>query len=64
MPADHVSYMLSTMVAAVDEGFSYDGIVSVPEMGLEDVEYRCGLGGSLRDGMVRFSAQLTCCQLT
>lgn len=39
-------------MTAVDAGFSYDGIVSVPQTGLEDAEYRFGLVASLRDSMV------------
>jgi hypothetical protein len=33
-------------------GCSYDGIVSVPTTGLEDVGHRSGLTGSLRDSVV------------
>ena len=61
---NRVSYMLNNMIAAVDEGFSYDGIVSVPDTCMEDVEYRSGLlAGSLRDGVVSFSVKLTCWRL-
>lgn len=48
----NVSHMLDDMVAAVDEGLSYDGIVSVPQAGLEDADYRTGLAESLRNGVV------------
>ena len=44
--------MLDSMMTAVDAGFSYDGIVSVPQTGLEDAEYRFGLVASLRDSVV------------
>ena len=57
---NRISYMLNSMVAAVDDGFSYDGIVSVPDTGLEGVEYRSGLAGSLRDSVVGSTVQLTC----
>ena len=50
--ANHTSYMLDTMIGAVDAGFSYDGIVSMPEIGLEDVRHRSGLASSLRDNVV------------
>ena len=51
---DRLSFMLDSMILAVDEGLSYDGIVSIPEIGLEDVDYRSiDLAGSLEDGMVR-----------
>jgi hypothetical protein len=43
--------MLDSMITAVDDGFSYDGIVSIPETGLEDVGRRPGLAGWL-DGSV------------
>ena len=45
---DHISLMLDSMIAAVDDGFSYDGIVSIPEIGLEDARY-----GWLDDRLVR-----------
>lgn len=35
---DRISLMLGSMITAVEEGFS-DGIVSIPETGLEDVRY-------------------------
>ena len=44
---DHISRMLDSMITAVDDGFSYDGIVSMPEIGLEDAMYR------LDDNLVR-----------
>lgn len=44
--------MLDAMIAAVDAGFSCDGILSVPETGLEDVGHRSDLAGSLRDSVV------------
>ena len=50
--ANHVSDMLDNMITAVEDGFSYDGIVSIPETGLEDVEHRSGLSGSLCDSKV------------
>jgi hypothetical protein len=50
--ANHTSYMLDNMITAVDAGFSYDGIVSVPETSLEDVGHRFGLASSLRDKVV------------
>ena len=50
---DRISLMLDSMITAVDDGFSYDGIVSIPETGLEDVGYRPGLAGWLDGGMVR-----------
>ena len=50
---DRVSLILDSMITVVDEGFSYDGIVSIPETGLEDVGYRTGLAGRLDDGVVR-----------
>ena len=51
---DHLSLMLDSMILAVDEGLSYDGIVSIPEIGLEDVSYKSsGLAGLVEDGMVR-----------
>ena len=51
--ASHVSFMLDNMIMAVEAGFSYDGIVSIPETGLEDVrEHRSGLAGSLCDSAV------------
>ena len=50
---NHVSHMLDDMIAVVDEGFSYDGIVSIPQTGLEDVEYRrSGMGDLLRGSVV------------
>ena len=40
---DPISLMLDSMITAVEDGFSYDGIVSIPETGLEDVQwYRPG----------------------
>ncbi|KAG9311630.1 hypothetical protein JVU11DRAFT_7862 [Chiua virens] len=39
------SILLETMIKAIEEGFSPDGILSVPEMGLEDAAYRPGLAG-------------------
>jgi len=45
--------MLDTMITAVDDGFSHDGIVSIPETGLEDVGHRSGLAGPLRDSVNR-----------
>ncbi|KAN0094956.1 hypothetical protein V8E55_003243 [Tylopilus felleus] len=49
---DRLSLMLDSMILAVDEGLSYDGIVSIPERGLEDVSYRhSGLAGLLEDGV-------------
>lgn len=45
--------MLDAMVLAVNEGLSYDGIVSIPEVGLEDFGRRPGPAGRLKDGMVR-----------
>ena len=57
---DHLSLMLDSMILAVDEGLSYDGIVSIPERGLEDVGYRSsGLAGLLEDGVVRALLLLT-----
>jgi hypothetical protein len=50
---DRISLMLESMVMAVDDGFSYDGIVSIPETGLEDVWYRPGFAGWLDGGVVR-----------
>lgn len=50
---DRLSVMLDSMIHAVDEGFSFDGIVSIPEMGLEDFGRRPGLAGWLDDGVVR-----------
>jgi hypothetical protein len=44
---DLISLMLDSMITAVDDGFSYDGIVSMPEIGLEDARYR------LDDDLVR-----------
>lgn len=50
---DDVLRMLEYTVAAVDGGFSYDGIVSPPALGLEDVKHRFGqVGESLCDGVV------------
>ncbi|KAN0094940.1 hypothetical protein V8E55_003227 [Tylopilus felleus] len=46
----HTACMLDDMITAVDVGFSYDGIVSVPETGLEDVKYQ---RSSLRESMDR-----------
>jgi hypothetical protein len=45
--------MLDSMITAVDDGFSYDGIVSIPETGLEDVGRRPGLAGWLDGSVVR-----------
>ncbi|KAG9311664.1 hypothetical protein JVU11DRAFT_7899 [Chiua virens] len=45
MPDRRVSHMLDSLVDAIDEGFSPDGIRSVPEIGLEDIAYRHGLAG-------------------
>lgn len=50
---DRLSIMLDSMIHAVDNGFSFDGIVSIPEMGLEDFGRRPGLAGWLDDGVVR-----------
>ena len=51
---DPLSLMLDSMILAVDEGHSYDGIVSLPGIGLEDFGRRPGrLGGWLDDCMVR-----------
>ena len=44
---DRISLMLDSVITAVDDGFSYDGIVSIPETGLEDVGHRPGLAGWL-----------------
>ena len=50
---DDALRLLDYTVAAVDEGFSYDGIVSVPEGGLEDIKHRFGQAGELlHDGVV------------
>ena len=56
--ANHVSDMLDNMITAVEDGFSYDGIVSIPETGLEDVEHRSGLSGSLCDSKVSLLSKL------
>ena len=45
--------MLDSVITAVDDGFSYDGIVSIPETGLEDVGHRPGLAGWLDGSVVR-----------
>lgn len=44
---DCLSIMLDSMIHTVDNGFSFDGIVSIPEMGLEDFGCRPGLAGSM-----------------
>lgn len=49
---NHASYMLDAMIAAVDAGFSHDGIAPIPETGLKDVEHRSCLAGSLCDRVV------------
>jgi hypothetical protein len=49
---NHISHMLDSMIIAVGEGHSYDGIVSMPEIGLEDVDYR-DRPDPLIDGVVR-----------
>ena len=46
----NTSYMLDSMIAAVDNGFSYDGIVSVPDAGLEDARF--GRADVLRENLV------------
>lgn len=51
--SNRTSLVLDNMIAVVDEGFSYDGVVSVPETGLEDVWYRGDLASWLDDGVVR-----------
>ena len=51
-PNTRVSIMMDSMIAAVDDGFSYDGIVSIPETGLEDW-HRHDLVGWLNAGVVR-----------
>lgn len=56
---NHTSNILDNVIAAVDGGFSYDGIVSVSEAGLEDVEHRSRLTDSLRDSVVCPFVQLT-----
>lgn len=45
--------MLDNMVTAVDHGFSYDGIVSVPKIGLEDAGQRPGLASWVDNIVVR-----------
>lgn len=50
--------MLNSMILAVDNGHSYDGIVSIPEVGLEDYGRRPGLAGWLDDFVVRPSPKL------
>ena len=50
---DRISLMLDSMITAVDDGFSYDGIVSIPETDLEDVGHRPGLAGWLDGSVVR-----------
>ena len=50
MSDSDLSLLLDLMILAVDEGHSYDGIVSTPELGLEDVGNRAGL---LDRGVVR-----------
>lgn len=45
--------VLDSIITAMDVGFSYDGIVTIPETGLEDVGYRPGLAGWLDGGVVR-----------
>lgn len=41
-----VVFLLDNMVAAVEVGFSYDNIVSIPAVGLEDVARRRGVADS------------------
>ena len=55
---DRISIMMDSMITAVDEGFSYDGIVSIPKIGLEDVWYRPVLAGWLDEGLVRLQLLL------
>lgn len=50
---DRLSVMLESMITAINEGLSFDGIVSVPEVGLEDFGRRPGLAGRLDDAVVR-----------
>ena len=50
---DRLSLMLDSMISAVDNGLSFDGIVSVPELGLEDFGHRPGLAGYVDDASVR-----------
>jgi len=51
---DRLSAMLDIMILAVEEGLSYDGIVSLPGIGLEDFGHRPGKRvGRVDDGMVR-----------
>ena len=45
--------LLDNVVAAVKVGFSYDGIVSVPETGLEDAGLQPGLAGWMKRRSVR-----------
>ena len=45
--------LLDNVVAAVEVGFSYDGIVSVPETGLEDAGQQPGLAGWVKRRLVR-----------
>ena len=52
MSASSIS-LLDNVITAVEVGFSYDGIVSVPETGLEDAGQRPGLAGRIQRGMVR-----------
>lgn len=49
---DRISLMLESMIIAVEDGFS-DGIVSIPETGLEDVKYPVSLAEWLDDRAVR-----------
>lgn len=51
--SDSISLLLDSVVTAVEVGFSYDGIVSVPDTGLEDAGQRPGLAGWIEAGMVR-----------
>lgn len=50
--------MLDDMIAVVDEGFSYDGIVSIPQAGLEDVKYRSDMANSFRGSVVSHISNL------
>lgn len=59
---NHISLMLDSMFTAVEEGFSYDGIVSAPGTGLED---RPHLAVLLHDAVVRSpSVSFVVCELT
>ena len=51
--ASMISLLLKNMVTAVDDGFSYDGIVSLPDTGLEDAGQRPGLAGVVEKSTVR-----------